>query len=474
MTKTRAAGSGQTIEAEFAESRLGDRRLDLRLRRLGTMAATDPEASFPVAAGNDSELEATYRFLRNASVRGGAILEPHVRATVGRCGGKPVVVAHDTTEFNFGKSSRQDLGRVGRGQSFGFYGHFALAIRPSAGREPLGVLGLRIHRRRGGKGRRGHRVLQADPTNEGRRWLALVEQVEAELPPTQPRIHVMDREGDAYALMVDLVGRGSRFVIRMAQDSRRIVGRSEVRVGEALRTAPVLAEREVPILERRRSTMPSYRKHFPERHARVARLQISSDAVTVIRPNSSSHCPVPEIRLNVVRVFESDPPPGEPAIEWRLWTTEPVGTAEQVLAVVDAYRCRWRIEEYFKALKSGCAIERRQLETYHGLANTLCLYAPIAWRLLLLRTLARSNESCAATEALSPTQITCLRGALRKQGRPDLPREPTVRDAMLGIAGLGGHIKNNGEPGWIVLGRGLDKLLTIELGYVLAQEQGEM
>ena len=39
---------------------------------------------------------------------------------------------------------------------------------------------------------------------------------------------------------------------------------------------------------------------------------------------------------------------------------------------------------------------------------------------------------------------------------------------MLGVAGLGGHIKNNGDPGWIVLGRGLDKLLTIALGYLAA------
>ena len=45
---------------------------------------------------------------------------------------------------------------------------------------------------------------------------------------------------------------------------------------------------------------------------------------------------------------------------------------------------------------------------------------------------------------------------------------------MLGIAGLGGHIRNNGEPGWIVLGRGFDDLLLIELGYLLAKDRAEM
>jgi hypothetical protein len=39
---------------------------------------------------------------------------------------------------------------------------------------------------------------------------------------------------------------------------------------------------------------------------------------------------------------------------------------------------------------------------------------------------------------------------------------------MLAVAALGGHIVNNGSPGWIVLGRGYDDLLTLEAGYLLA------
>ena len=75
---------------------------------------------------------------------------------------------------------------------------------------------------------------------------------------------------------------------------------------------------------------------------------------------------------------------------------------------------------------------------------------------------------------LTPRQLKCLAGTLIKRGRPELPVKPTVRDALLGVAGLGGHIKNNGDPGWIVLGRGLDELLSIELGYSLAVDEREM
>ena len=46
-----------------------------------------------------------------------------------------------------------------------------------------------------------------------------------------------------------------------------------------------------------------------------------------------------------------------------------------------------------------------------------------------------------------------------------LPARPSVRDAMLAVATLGGHIKSNGDPGWLVLGRGMHDLLLLELGW---------
>ena len=42
---------------------------------------------------------------------------------------------------------------------------------------------------------------------------------------------------------------------------------------------------------------------------------------------------------------------------------------------------------------------------------------------------------------------------------------------MLGIAALGGHIKNNGDPGWLVLGRGFARFLEAEEGWALARDE---
>lgn len=458
------------ISEEFSGVSLGDERLDRRLRQLASAAATAPAASFPVMAQGDAALEATYRFFGNERVEAEEILRPHIRQTSKRAAMvSQIVVAHDTTEFNFGKSSRKDLGRVGQGKSFGFYAHVALVVSATEQREPLGVIGQSVHQRTGGKGKRGHKALQSSGDNESRRWHVLVNDVEDRIGELRP-IHVMDREADSYALMANLVAEKRRFVIRMASDKRRLD--TGERVCDQLLSAALRAKREVPISSRRSSSMPSYRKHFPPRIARPAQLEIRAERVTIKRPASANKSRAKTISLNVVHVIEPQPPEGEPAVEWRLWTSESVELEEDVLAIVDAYRSRWRIEEYFKALKSGCAMEKRQLETHEGLVRTLALFTPIAWRLLLLRTIAHRDDNSPGSSVLTKQLLVCLRFALEKSGNKPLPESPTACETMWALARLGGHLKRNGPPGWITLGRGLDKLLNVELGYLLAVESG--
>ncbi len=65
---------------------------------------------------------------------------------------------------------------------------------------------------------------------------------------------------------------------------------------------------------------------------------------------------------------------------------------------------------------------------------------------------------------LTQTQLQVLSAAAPKP----LPNNATVTDALLAIARLGGHLKRNGDPGWIVLARGYHTLLTLTLGWRLA------
>ena len=105
-------------------------------------------------------------------------------------------------------------------------------------------------------------------------------------------------------------------------------------------------------------------------------------------------------------------------------------------------------------MKTGCAFSERQLESQQTSQVAIALMLPAAWRLLLIRTLARAPEPLPAAAALPAEELQVL-AALQKK---PVKMYKNARDVYLGVARLGGHLKSNGEPGWQVLGRGYRKL----------------
>jgi hypothetical protein len=167
------------------------------------------------------------------------------------------------------------------------------------------------------------------------------------------------------------------------------------------------------------------------------------------------------IEINVVHVYEAAPPNGQEPVDWLLYTTEPVDTVQQLEIIVDSYRCRWLIEELNKALKTGCVVQKRELESYDAILNMLALSLPVAVELLALRSLARSEPTAPWNKFLSKGQLA----ALRHLSHRPVPKNPTVQDVLWCIAGLGGHIKNNGQPGWQVLQRAMEDFLPFAAGW---------
>lgn len=465
MHSMRAEGV-RPISAELSDAALGDARLNRRLGLLADRLADRPGESFPKAL-DDAELEAAYRFFGNERVSPEGILAPHVRQSARRAAGHAhVLVVHDTTQFEFpGQAKRPGLGRLIRpGQ--GFFGHFSLALAADGTREPLGVLAMETVFRHDRAIPRKQRTAR-DNRGESARWRRCIDDAEAALDGHTKAIHVMDREADSYAVYAALTEHRRLFVIRSFQD-RVLAGEEEVRLRATATAARVTLRREVPLSPRPHIKGPKGKRH-PARRSRIARLSFAATVVELPRTGGARTAVAPSLRLNVIHVFERRPPRGEPAVEWFLLTNLPVDTADAIAFAVDCYRGRWTIEEFFKALKTGCQYERRQLESAASLLNALAIFAPVAWRLLLLRHLARSDQRAPATTALTPTQIEVLRAIAK---RP-LRARPSVRDAMRAVATLGGHIKSNGDPGWLVLGRGMHDLLLLELGW-RARRDAEM
>lgn len=456
---------------------LGDPRRQNRLEKTLAKLAQKPSASLPDAMATDADLEGAYRFANNQSVDPQQLQGFFAAATGERArAARSVLVIHDTTTASFPHATPDEVGYLPTGKA-GFFIHVSLVVESDTWRRPLGVAHVEtIARKQRSKRSRKNKASGAETARwkdrESARWERGVEASEKALTNCKEVIHVADREGDSYAFLASMVTKGRSFVVRVKHD-RKVGDPDDLTkqwspLKERVTCLEGTLERDVDLSERKPHSAPRENKAYPARRARIAKLSFAATTVMLRRPRYLSD-PIPEtLTLNVVHVSEPNPPPGEPPVEWLLFTTLPVGSNKEIAAVVDIYRARWTIEEFNKALKTGCAYECREFQSQHALLVILVMTLPIACELLWLRSRARSHVQAPATEVLTSQQIEIL----RRMGSRPVPPDATVRDALFAVAGLGGHHRRNGEPGWLVLYRGMQKLLIYEEAYEAGFDAG--
>ena len=137
--------------------------------------------------------------------------------------------------------------------------------------------------------------------------------------------------------------------------------------------------------------------------------------------------------------------------------------------MIEHYERRWLVEEYHKALKSGCRVTNRQLKEAGRLEAMVGLMSVAAVRLLQLKSLARTSPDTPAQRVVPRVWLQML-----KLARKGLNR---VHDLTLGqfyreVAKLGGFLgrKGDGAPGWITIWRGWEKLNNLVWAASLASE----
>lgn len=461
--------SVERAAAAFADLDLGDPRRARRVIRTVTNLASKPEASFPEAMGSEADIEGAYRLMNSGRVTMEELNDSHAEITARRAAEAKVVLAiHDSTTFEFPHGDPETIGYTNNGKA-GFMGHYTLVVSKND-KQPLGVVHLeevvRAQRPRKrsssktAKRKRSGSETVRDPNRESMRWNRGFAAAQERLQEAEV-IHLADREGDNYDLFAQALTDGCRFVIRARVLHRRVrdpEGESQM-LREVIQGARGVITREVELSPRKGAS--GLTSAHPARSARLANLEFSATRVVLPRPRIQPPELPKELEVNVVRVWESEPPPGEVPIEWVLYTTEPIATSADVAEVVDLYRDRWLIEECNKAIKTGCRYEHRQFESRDALLTLLALTLPIACEVLALRAACRRNPNAPATSVLNATQLAVL----AHMGSRKLPRNPTIRDALWAVAALGGHMKTNGEPGWLVLHRGMARLLAYEEGW---------
>ncbi|BAZ69435.1 putative transposase [Fischerella sp. NIES-4106] len=356
----------QWITQELERTELGDIRRTKRLIKIVENLSAKPEASVPQASGTWAETKATYDFWDSPYIKPSMIRQGHIDATVERISQLEVVLAiQDTTEINY--TSHKALSGTGYLDSKYAQGLKVHSVFTASPQEiPVGIIEQDVWSRNQEElGKAEQRKQKPTAQKESQRWLDALKATESIIPQSIRVVTIADREADFYDLFACSRRPGSDFLIRATQN-RCLVG-GEEHLWEALESVDLLG------------TMTLEVKRNPTRPKRTATLTLRYRTITIEPPqNRSKTEQLTPVTLQAILVTEVDPAPEFEPICWLLLTTLEITTKEDVLQYVRWYSYRWLIERYHYVLKSGCGIEKLQLETAHRLEMALATYSIVA------------------------------------------------------------------------------------------------
>lgn len=460
-------------EEQFGQCDLKDKRRTRRLVDLAAEVLCHPSGSLPEQAMSMADLKAAYRLFacKNNQVKFENIATPHWEQTRRRPPGTYLVL-NDTTELDFGiRRGIAGMAQTGNGGGWGFLLHSALLVSTEG--EVFGLAGQKIrYRKAAPKKENTFQRLKRD--RESRIWGEVIDLVG---PPGEGVrwVHVMDRGADNFEVYCHCWEQHSDWVVRVTQQERKIevFDGNTVPLSVYLSTLPLAGAYEMEL--RARPAQPK-RGHQPARKAqpaRTAKLQVHFGPLLMPVPREKSpyvkRLSPPALAMWVVHAVEVNAPKGQEPIEWILLTSLPVHNFDDAWRILSYYEKRWLVEEWHKALKTGCRVECRQLKSKEGLERLTGLLSVVAVRLLQLKSAARTEPDRPAKELVPLRWITMLLAA-RKQRK--LNAAISVGEFYRELAKLGGFLgrKSDGEPGWITIWRGWQKLYLLVRGSELASE----
>jgi hypothetical protein len=437
-------------EEQFGACELGDYRRTRRAVEVAATFAANPSGSTPHQTENWADLKATYRLFDSDGVTFESLASPHWKQTRARIRGHWLVLG-DTTELDFGMHRAvEGLGPTGNGFGYGFHLHSALMVGADS-EEIVGLAGqVLFYRRPRPPKKKESRYQIKQRERESEVWGKLID----EIGPPAPEVrftHVMDRGADNFEVYCHLLQQRSDWIVRASHLNRQVhtPDGSRMRLDEYLRTLPVGGVYEVAVPAR------------PGQPARTAQVEVRYGMVSMPAPHHLSpwlrRQGIKRITMWVVEVREVHTPKGSTLLHWVLYTSHPVTSLEEAQVVIAYYKKRWLIEEFHKALKTGCSLEARQYQTRDRLEALTGMQSVVAVRLLQLKSVARTEPERPAEDVVPAKWIKIL--SIRRSKAAHRSKW-TVREFYRQLAGLGGFLgrKCDGEPGWITIWRGFDKL----------------
>jgi len=433
---------------QWGAAKLGDKRRTARAVTVGAQLAANPAAQLPEQTGSWEALKAAYRLLNEEDVTHAKLGTAHWDATrkQARLRDGVVLFIQDGTELNFSHHPKVvGLGRLNKLRQHGMLLHTCLAT-PVEPAEILGLAAQRVWLRPPKPAKKESKHACSQRANEYDVWAEILQEIgPAPAPQSGVKwISVGDRASDIYGYFRQAQELGWEVVARAGRD--RMIETVEGERAHLLVWARQLSSQATTTVELRgRDGRP----------ARTASLQVAWADCDLPAPRWGKERGGPHLRVSVVRTWEASPPPGSEPLDWVLVTSLMVRGAADALQVIAYYEKRWLIEEYHKCLKTGCAMEARQLETGAGLQALLGLLAILAVRLLCLREVSRQQPDRPARQVIAPELIQTVQRYFHLP-----PGEMTACAFWRTVARLGGFLgrKSDGDPGWQTLWRGWLKL----------------
>ena len=403
------------------------------------------------------------RFLRNASVTGTEMAAHAGERTAARAAGRDVVVIQDTSELSLGgrRAKANGYGPIGKGGALrGLLLHTVLAVDAKTG----GVIGLvdaRVRNREGGKVK--SRRLRKTAQKESQRWIDGTTRAGEVLATANSITGVSDRESDIYEHFA-ACPTNMHLIVRACQN-RQIETKGD-QPGLLFCYADGLPENG-----RFKAEIPA----APGRKARVAELAVRFSHVVLCKPQHLHDLPA-TLTLTLIDVREtSNPGNGEP-IHWRLLTTHEVTSLGRARRIVELYRLRWTIEEFFHTLKTaGFDIEEADIGSPQVMIKFVTAATVAAVTVMQLVKARDGTTDQGLTEAFDPADRSILEAvSTRLEGKTARQKNPhpkgTLAFAAWVMGRLGGWTGYYGKPGPQVMRRGLDDFQRIKFGSALGHK----
>jgi hypothetical protein len=407
------------------------------------------------------------RFLHNPAVTATEMAAHAGERTAALAAGRDVVVIQDTSELALGgrRAKANGYGPVGKGGALrGLLLHAVLAVDAGSG----GVIGLvdaQVRNRTGGKAR--SRRSRKTAEKESQRWIDGTTRAGEVLAAANSIIGVSDRESDIYEHFAARPA-NMHLIVRACQN-RAIEGRAGEPPGLLFCYADQLPEQG-----RLKANIPA----APGRKARVAELAVRFSPVVLRKPlHGASHDLPASIALTMVDVRETDAPEdGSEPIHWRLLTTLEVPNVARACRVVELYRVRWTIEEFFHTLKTaGFDIEAADIGDPEVMIRFVAAATVAAVTVLQLVKARDGTTAQTAAEAFEPADLPILEAiSAQLEGKTARQQNPHSKGSLAFaswvIARLGGWTGYYGKPGPKVMRRGLEDFRRIKFGATLRHQ----